>query len=616
MKRLIWLLILFVPFVIKAEGISNYRIDATVMDNGDLLVKEAFSLDGSYNGFERIIDYRNSSLKKFDGSKEAFNGSDIYNGSDIELVQIRAVSNIKEDFSSLSSSGDKFTLDENAIKGDYGVYQETATSDGKSYLIYNPSSYNKDFYIEYKIKNLAVVHNDIAEMGWNIFTTLAEDVLKLEVVVNLPNNSKELRVWAHGPLTGNIDIESKQKFVLTLNGLYANEAIDTRFVFDKDYIVNPVKVSGVEALSKIVEVETVKADQANKERERLQKMFLIRKALFNGSNIVFILLALFAIVNYYLKHDREVKTSFNQKYFREFPSEFSPATVGYLFHKKIRSEDLSASILDLINEKVIESKQEKKKDYLFTYKDKEHELTKQQEKVIKILFSSKDEITLSELKKYAKKHYSTFLSRFNNWKDEALDEAEKNDFFDESRPLAKYMFLFIMGMCLGVLSMVMGFYLIGFISLLLGLIGTLYVALSFKRTETGALEYAKWQALKNFLKDFSIIDKRELPEVNLWGKYMVYAITLGCADKLAKAMEVRIKDFNSNDYAFNTYSATNFAMVNSFNNVVTSSINSAIASARSAENVANSASSSGGGFGGGFSSGGGGFGGGGGGGRF
>ena len=47
-------------------------------------------------------------------------------------------------------------------------------------------------------------------------------------------------------------------------------------------------------------------------------------------------------------------------------------------------------------------------------------------------------------------------------------------------------------------------------------------------------------AHKRFLEDFSRFDEKELPEVILWDKYLVYASILGCADELSKQMEVKI----------------------------------------------------------------------------
>ena len=117
------------------------------------------------------------------------------------------------------------------------------------------------------------------------------------------------------------------------------------------------------------------------------------------------------------------------------------------------------------------------------------------------------------------------------------------------------------------------------------------------------------------MKDFGRMHEKELPEITLWEKYLVYATVFGIAKKLAKDMEIKVQEMgniNGTDIGrFNTISN----MVNA-SNVVASAIGEAKRTADRAYAAAHSSDSSGGGHGGGFSSGGGSFGGGGGGGRF
>ena len=45
-------------------------------------------------------------------------------------------------------------------------------------------------------------------------------------------------------------------------------------------------------------------------------------------------------------------------------------------------------------------------------------------------------------------------------------------------------------------------------------------------------EIEKWVALKKFLNDFSYIDQRELMEVKVWNKYLIYGISMGVNKKI------------------------------------------------------------------------------------
>ena len=109
------------------------------------------------------------------------------------------------------------------------------------------------------------------------------------------------------------------------------------------------------------------------------------------------------------------------------------------------------------------------------------------------------------------------------------------------------------------------------------------------------------------------MDEKELPEVALWEKYLVYAVVLGCAKKLSKTMKIKMETMNiDSSITFDPYTFTHFAVIS---HAVSSSVHSAHA-ASSVSSSGGSSWSSGSGGGGGFSGGGGFGGGGGGGGRF
>ena len=141
----------------------------------------------------------------------------------------------------------------------------------------------------------------------------------------------------------------------------------------------------------------------------------------------------------------------------------------------------------------------------------------------------------------------------------------------------------------------------------------IYVLSFTKKTVKGANHYKRWKAFKNFLNDFGNFEVKELPEVILWERYLVYAIIFGLASKVQKEMNVKIKEIESMPNMSSTISFSDIYLANIISNNISSAINSAVSSAISSS-LAKAAAASGSGTGGGFSSGGG-FGGGGGGGH-
>ena len=62
MKKFIVGVLLFLvsPFMVEAADydITDFAVRAYIQDNGDLLVNEIIILDGSFNGYERDLDFK------------------------------------------------------------------------------------------------------------------------------------------------------------------------------------------------------------------------------------------------------------------------------------------------------------------------------------------------------------------------------------------------------------------------------------------------------------------------------------------------------------------------------------------------------------------------------
>ena len=75
-----------------------------------------------------------------------------------------------------------------------------------------------------------------------------------------------------------------------------------------------------------------------------------------------------------------------------------------------------------------------------------------------------------------------------------------------------------------------------------------------KWTAEGREFYDKWTNFKKYLKDNSLIMEKPPESVQVWGKYIVYATALGCADKATENMR---KYFETNQIAYDSFSDVN-----------------------------------------------------------
>ena len=657
--------------------IDHFYSDITVLENGDLNVKELIILNGEYNGFERIINYRNEYAPSFDGTESSFEGSDIYNGDKIELSRIAEVEIPNDyDFSLINQPGKSFQKVSSASNGDKRKYIVTTKSNGEAYRMYNENNGGAlGFYLEYTVKNVAIRHTDIAEVGWNLMgNELSNRIHNYEAHIHIPNNQTELRAWAHGPLNGNIKLIDKTEIQLTVSDIFPNTAFDTRFVFDLTAIPTSNKTTNVTALPMILNVETKKAEEANRLREefidgqfQIVKMALDKvestkrpsdlneaqeqlnilasyttegeypalkqqydeikeivdarmktlNTVFGGIAIIYVIAMIIYVYRIYLKYDKELKVP-HIEYFRDIPNNYGPACVDYLFKRKIDNNSFSATLLNLISDKVIRYEKIDKKNYKIIYHDNVRPLLEEEEKLITWVFEEKTdgkETTLEAFKKKAKS-YSSFISDFELFKKTALQHAKSLNFYETQTLKGIPILTSVVGFVLGFICIYMEVGLFSIIFFLVGIASLIYFVSIQKKTKFGREEYEKWSALKRFLQDFGKFDTKDLPDMILWEKFLVYAYVFGCAKELEKTMKIKMNEMGATPVAGYYYDPS-FTDMLIFSHVMNRTLNSSITSAYNARSAASSGNySSGGGFGGGFSAGGGSFGGGGGGGSF
>ncbi len=624
MKKFVWgiVLLLIIPIGVKAADIdytiSNQYIKADIEENGDLTIQELVVLDGTFNGYEKTLMYANSLLE----DEEA-----IYNARSLSLISLKAkyVSDVSFD-TFLDDDFTTLTKNEAAYVGSKGFYQEKNEFNGYTYRLYYPAKNNKvAFLITYKLEKAVVLHDDFAELYWNFISPNDyDDINDVIVRVNLPkaDNSSLFRLWLHTDLAGYISKNENDDGVeASIQVLDSASYFDIRLTFDKNIITDTsnLKTSDM-TLEEIIEVETSRANIANNLRKELKA-----KRTFTIVSTILLYGAFIGLSIYiYFKYGKSPKSGYFSKYNREFIDDYNVEVVDYLMNRKITPNAMSASIMNLIYKKNIsaleyldEKSKKNEKDYIFTLENMDN-INDSEKILIDFLFDNvgkdkvnsenKKQFTTIDLKKYANgtKTCNTFINSYTKWKNNVLEKAKNENFYITSATPK----------ILGIVMIIITFLLVVYASsyevqfaptyflIFLAILFLIYCLIVYKKTERGSLHYDKWKAFKNFLDDFGTFELKELPEVVLWERYLVYATVFGLAQKVQKSMNVKIQELDINNINY----FPSYVYIN-MGNTITSSVNNAISNAyqRQAANYANthSASSSGGGFGGGASFGGG-----------
>lgn len=605
---------------------------ATISNAGDLKLnnleyKVQLNEDGSADVVEKWniwIEDTNTLFKTFKIDKTKY--------KQITNVTVAQISNdTRTEFIKINQ--EKYHVDKNC-------FYALISSKGKFEIAWGVQEEDiiRTYEISYKIIDAVKNYADCSEFYWQFIATDSEIPAKwITGTITLPNevsNIEELRVWAHGPLNGNIKKVNNRTIAFEVEGLKAKTMLETRVVTPTTVFAKNQNVTGENKLEVIMTQEQKWADIANAEREAqqkrqedLDKIFFISKKVFMILGVGLGILFIFKCIKYnkLLKELPVFKPEQEMKYFREIPDEsYTPAQAAFLYYFKKGTMQVnmpkivSATMLDLcmkgyLEFEVLANKKNTIKITLKENKDK-MKLNGDERTVYELLEEVADKETnsfvMKDLQKYAEKTSGSFSLRtkFTQIEKEAMDREKENQTYDsvyvkkaETWNLKGVFFIFLTTISLFLMW-------VAFIPLVVACIYCFKIAGRYKTlTQKGVNEQEKWRGLDRYMKEFSLIKDKTVPELVLWENYLVYATVFGCADKVLEQLKVVYPQITDPNYCMTNGYTYMFLLYHT--NMSTSFINSLNTSVNTTYMSANY--SSGSGAGGGFS-GGGGFGGGGG----
>lgn len=620
-------IILSAIFLIAILFFFNTKVYAGNLQLKNLDYNVTLNSDGTANVTETwdiSIEDTNTLFKTFEIDKSKY--SEITNVSVIEITN-----GINKSFSRIYS--EKYHVDKNCFYALINSKKQFEIAWG----VHEDDSYSRrQFKINYTIVDAVKNYNDCSEFYWQFISTSSAIPSKnVTGTITLPSNLENLqnlKVWAHGPLNGNIYIESSNSVKFEVANLNSHTMLETRVVTPNNIFNQNLNTSNTNKLDSILEQEQKWADEANKERERIanrEKFIRIGLIIFYSiSNIIglFIMIILIKKIKKY-KKELEIapnyKPTMPNKYFRDIPNEkATPADAGYLYYFKTATFSthitsiFSATLLDLCLKKYLsfEIIENNKKDInvkLNTDISTLKPLSADELEVYNFLknVSSTNSFTMKDFEKYCKNHSTKFNTICSSIEKNAKNNQIENGNYDKNLISTSQKWS-SNGVAFLVLSI---FICIPFMALAIipSIIASYYCFKIYGRyntlTQKGVDEKESWVGLKNYMNDFSLLKEKEVPELVLWEKYLVFATAFGIADKVLSQLKVIYPELNDTNYLKNNGYSYFYLMYhhNMANNFI-HSINNSVTNTYNSTNYS-SGSGSGGGF-----SGGGGFGGGGG----
>ncbi len=375
--------------------------------------------------------------------------------------------------------------------------------------------------------------------------------------INLPQSSHDLfKVFVHTQGKG-------QELV------FFNENSSARFMVEdvpKDTFVEMRMLTEPDIFPEVQMTSKKNYEDILKEEEKIFKgdspqTLKILAIISAVGNIVFLGIPIATLIFFYAKYGVEPKVDYQGIYEHEPPMDIPPMSLVGVLDKpgpslQMSAKGLMATLFDFAVRGFLVIKEEKKKFLMFENTIHKFELTKKgrnknlkekltpfEWKIFKLFFhqisDNNKTVDTNQIRSWTKRHTS-FRKKLLGFTKSAKSWFEKKYFkiyVKESEKARKRYLIFLL--IFGILGFIFGGFFSFFLYIPAMLILYFLSGSISKRTPESTLQVKKWKAFKKFITHFSEMENAPTTLLQLWDRYLVYAVVLGIAEKLLE----NLKDF-------------------------------------------------------------------------
>lgn len=569
-----------ISFAAEAE-LKSLDVNISLNSNGSMNVEETWNAD---------MENTNTLFKNYTINKERY--SSISNVRVYEILKDGSLKEFGQIYEELTKVPDGYFYAMNIKNNLYEIAWGVGTS----------FTGNKKYLIKYTVNDVVKIYKDTADIFWPI---LGDDFeLKINSItgsITLPGTpaiKDMVRVWAHGPLQGNIQIVADDKIEFSVKNYDSKEYVEIRVLAPTALFKDTPLTEDTEMFLDIIEEERELAERANRMREakaKIGKIFLDLFLIITGFLSIVIITRIVKYKKYLKEMERIVPTQ-KLDYFRELPRKTATPAES-LFISNLYTLDLkysiapiiSATLLDLcIKNHIAFETNEKNKINIILKNTDSNNLKKHEQSILNLLSSTKSKeeniITMKEFEKQIQKTFSDYLKAqqfMNEIEDDVRDNLISEGILDmdEYTKSKKWYTRFVLYLILGIFTLPIIYLSIPAIICSVQSHKILKNNMGF--TQKGIDEKEAWNGLKKYMIDFSLLNEKEVPSIIIWEEFLVYATAFGIADKVIKQLKIAYPDFDTNSslsnssYIYmlaNSSTGTNF--ISSINNSVIGSMSS------------------------------------------
>ena len=572
--------------------LDKLKFDVTVNEDGSMDVVETWNID---------ISHVNTLYKTFKIDDDKF--------TSIKNVRVKDITGNRE-FTQIDE--EMYHVTENCY---YGLINSKGNFEIAWGVGLDDRYATRTYEISYTVVDAIGKYNDYAELYWQFIGEDFEvDADKITGTITLPSNAEseeDIKVWGHTEnLNGEIYVTDTDKIKFQLENFDAGRYVEVRVLFPTEMIESTGRAYNEDRYDDVIKEETKWANQAN-----LRRQWEEIKDEVVATFVIFVILALCIIfiekaVKYGKKLSSIKKFVPEQKldYFRDLPEkDTTPGEAVYILKEPYNAfsrhfgKIFSATLLDLklkdyIDLRVEKTDKNKDKIYLKKLKESDSNLKSDEKRILDFAykaFGKKTEVEMKTLEQYIEKHPAGVEALINGCLKAIESQLKESKMFDKKQKeeFSNYAGLSGVYYVFAIVTLFWAFPL-AIILLINGLICGSIKKRANVLTQKGVDSKEKWKGLKKYMEDFSLLNEKEIPAIEVWEHYLVYATAFGIADKVLKQLKTIYPNIDELD-SIHTSTYMYFMYHSNFETSFSSSISSSISSSYS------SATGGGGGFSGG-----------------
>ena len=501
-------------------SISSVSKDINVLDDATVVISEdvSYHITGDINGLYR--EFPISGLQSISDVKVETPG--YYNTVEV------------------TNSSDKVTIK-------VWLYKDEA----KTQKISSPEDVNARF--NYHYNKALKVYNDIAElqyMSWGDGWDTSVD--NLETNIHIPGSSSNTQFWNNPSSVVKSSQWNGDTLVTKYSKLDAKLHVEQRIIMPKEYIKS---TDNADVIAKDAKSQIISDQEHYAFIQSISDNFA-----YISSIITVILMIIPAFI--YTRYARGSSSLYKNSIQTQIPTDHSPLFVNILLDGVVGEVNVnaySATLLDLIERGYFTIINSNEEDIVVKASSKNTDLLKQYEldvyDYVNKFVKDDGNISFRDISTY----YGAFDSFMSAWVIDTSHEVTSLDvrrYFDDRGHTYSIFFsaiaIFASVILLYLTCSVFKYGAFNMVAIILSILliieAVLFIVISNRHmgkwTTEGREFYDKWTNFKKYLKDHSLIMEKPPESVQVWGKFLVYATALGCAEEVTKNMKEYFKANN------------------------------------------------------------------------